>query len=85
VTRALVGVVVGVLLTMCAALLELRRVADGGDPHPVSVGVGVVGLALSTVSAGLLVAPEQRRQLALAAGLPFLLVGLLTAVLLLLR
>lgn len=83
--RPLAGVVVGVLLTMCAALLEIRRLADGSDPSPVSVAVGVAGLLLSLVCASRLVAPEQRRQVLLAAGLPFLLVGLLTGVLLLLR
>ncbi len=83
--KALTGVVVGVLLTMCAALLEIKRLSDGGDPSPVSVAVGVGGLALSVGCASRLVAPEQRRGVALAAGLPFLLVGLLTAALLALR
>jgi hypothetical protein len=83
--KALSGVVVGVLLTMCAALLELRRLADGGDPHPVSVAVGVAGLVLSLACASRLVAPEQRRMVLLAGGLPFLLVGLLTAAVLALR
>jgi hypothetical protein len=83
--RALTGVVAGVLLTMCAALLEIRRLADGGDPSPVSVAVGVAGLALSVSCASRLVPVEQRRQVLLLAGLPFLLVGLLTAALLALR
>lgn len=83
--KPLIGVVAGVFLTMCAALVEIKRLSDGGEPSPVSVAVGVVGLALSVGCAATLVAPEQRRSVALAAGLPFLLVGLLTVVLLLVR
>ena len=83
--RALGGVVLGVLLTMCAALLELRRVSDGGEPSAVAVGVGVLGLVLSLGCGAALVPAGQRRPVLLAAALPFLLVAGLTAVLLAVR